>query len=258
MSRIVIKVGTSTLVHPGGRLNIRHMEKFVKILSDLKNAGNEIILVSSGAIAMGVGKLNLTEKPNDTTSKQACAAIGQCELMYIYDKLFEEYNHSVAQLLITREDLENETRRTSFQETLFRLLEYGALPIINENDTMAIAEILSIGDNDTLSSYVATNIQADLLILCSDIDGLYTSDPRTNKDATLIHEVHHIDESVKSLASGAGSSLGTGGMITKIHAAEICNEKGVDMIILNGAKPELLYDVVEGKAVGTRFYGKNV
>ncbi len=255
MSRVVIKVGTSTLVHPGGRMNIRHVEKLVKVISDLKNANHEIILVSSGAIAMGVGKLGLSQKPSDIYSKQACASVGQCELMYVYDKLFEEYNHTVAQLLVTRDDLEHDERRMSFQHTLFRLLELNALPIINENDTMATAEILSIGDNDTLSAYVATNVNADLLILCSDIDGLYTEDPHINPNAKLLSEVYEINDEIRSLAGGAGSDLGTGGMATKISAASICNEQGVDMIILNGADPELLYDAVEGNQVGTRFYG---
>lgn len=253
--RLVIKVGTSTLAHGSGKLNIRRVEWLCRVISDLKNAGNEIILVSSGAIGMGVGKLNLACRPSDMPTKQAAAAVGQCELMYTYDRLFSEYNHTVAQILITGDDIENELRRTHFVNTLERLLELGALPIINENDTVATAEI-AVGDNDTLAAIVAVNSGADLLVLLTDIDGLYSADPKKDKTARLIPQVDEIDDKIRSLAGGAGSSLGTGGMATKIHAAEICTASGIDMIIARGDNPDVLYDICEGKDAGTRFIGK--
>ena len=253
--RLVIKVGTSTLAHGSGKLNIRRVEWLCRVISDLKNAGNEIILVSSGAIGMGVGKLNLAGRPSDMPTKQAAAAVGQCELMYTYDRLFSEYNHTVAQILITGDDIENELRRTHFVNTLERLLELGALPIINENDTVATAEI-AVGDNDTLAAIVAVNSGADLLVLLTDIDGLYSADPKKDKAARLIPQVDEIDDKIRSLAGGAGSSLGTGGMATKIHAAEICTASGIDMIIARGDNPDVLYDICEGKGAGTRFIGK--
>ena len=251
--RIVVKVGTSTLAHPTGRLNIQRMEKLCKVLSDLKNMGHEIILVSSGAIAMGFGKLNLSERPKDVPTKQASAAVGQCELMYIYDKLFTEYNHTVAQLLITAPDIEEGgVRKQNFHNTLARLLELGALPVINENDTISTEEF-GIGDNDTLSAVVAATVKADLLILLSDIDGLFDGDPRKNPDAKLIDTVDIIDEHIISLGGGSGSSLGTGGMATKLRAAQMATAAGCEMVITNGQSPEILYDVAAGKRVGTRF-----
>ena len=254
--RIVVKVGTSTLAHPTGRLNLQRMEKLCKVLSDLKNMGHEIILVSSGAIAMGFGKLNLSERPKDVPTKQASAAVGQCELMYIYDKLFTEYNHTVAQLLITAPDIEEGgVRKQNFHNTLARLLELGALPVINENDTISTEEF-GIGDNDTLSAIVAVTIQADLLILLSDIDGLFDGDPRKNPDAKLIDTVEKIDEHIISLGGGSGSNLGTGGMATKLRAAQMATAAGCEMVIANGQSPEVLYDVAAGKRVGTRFLAK--
>ena len=254
--RIVVKVGTSTLAHPTGRLNIQRMEKLCKVLSDLKNMGHEIILVSSGAIAMGFGKLNLSERPKDVPTKQASAAVGQCELMYIYDKLFTEYHHTVAQLLITAPDIEEGgVRKQNFHNTLARLLELGALPVINENDTISTEEF-GIGDNDTLSAIVAVTIQADLLILLSDIDGLFDGDPRKNPDAKLIDTVEKIDEHIISLGGGSGSNLGTGGMATKLRAAQMATVAGCEMVIANGQSPEVLYDVAAGKRVGTRFLAK--
>ena len=253
--RVVIKVGTSTLTHQNGNINIRRIENLCKVISDLKNAGLEIIFVSSGAIAMGVGKLGLNKKPQDIPSKQACAAIGQCELMYTYDKLFQEYNHTVAQMLMTGADFENEERHTNFDNTLNRLLEFGVLPIINENDTIATSEI-KVGDNDTLSAIIATSANADLLILLSDIDGLYTADPRKVADASLIPVVREINEEIMNLAGTAGTSRGTGGMITKLNAAQICMDAGIDMIISNGSNPEVLYDIFDGKSVGTCFTKK--
>ena len=253
--RMVVKVGTSTLAHATGRLNIRHAEELVKVLSDLKNAGHEVILVSSGAIGMGVGKLNLPGRPADMPTKQAAAAVGQCELMYTYDRLFSQYNHTVAQILLTGEDIDHEDRRTNFENTMSRLLELGALPIINENDTVATAEI-KVGDNDTLGGIVACCVKADLLVLLSDIEGLYTADPRKDPDATLISVVEEVTPAIEALAGGAGSSLGTGGMATKLRAAKMVTAAGCDMIIANGENPNYLYDIVDGKATGTRFLGK--
>ena len=251
--RIVVKVGTSTLAYSTGRLNIQRMERFCKVLSDLKNMGHEIILVSSGAIAMGFGKLNLSERPKDVPTKQASAAVGQCELMYTYDKLFTEYNHTVAQLLITAADIEEGgVRKQNFHNTLERLLELGALPIINENDTFSTAEF-GIGDNDTLSAIVAAAVRADLLILLSDIDGLFDGDPRKNPEAKLIDTVDVIDECIIALGGGSGSSLGTGGMATKLRAAQTATAAGCEMVIANGQTPELLYDITAGKRIGTRF-----
>lgn len=253
--RITVKVGTSTLAHSTGRLNIRRVEELVKVLSDLKNAGNEIILVSSGAIGMGAGKLSLTERPRDIPTKQAAAAVGQCELMYVYDKLFSEYNHTVAQLLMTGADFKAPDRHENFNNTMNRLIELGTIPVINENDTVATEEI-GVGDNDTLSALVAVSVNADLLILLSDIDGLYTADPHRDPTATLISEIRELTPEVIALGGGAGSAQGTGGMKTKLSAASICLENGVDMIIANGEDPRLLYDAADGKAVGTRFYAK--
>ncbi len=253
--KMVIKVGTSTLAHATGRLNIKRIELLCKIVSDLRNAGHEIILVSSGAIGMGVGKLNLAERPRDVAGKQAAAAVGQCELMYTYDKLFSEYNHTVAQILLTADDLRNEERHRNFENTMKRLLEMQVLPIINENDTVATEEI-GIGDNDTLSAFVAVSVGADMLVLLSDIDGLFTADPHKDPAATLIERVNGIDDYIRSLGGGKGSALGTGGMATKLRAAEIATEGGCDMIIANGADPDCLYTIAEGKPVGTRFYSQ--
>jgi len=240
------------LAHATGRLNIRHVEELVKVLSDLKNAGHEMILVSSGAIGMGVGKLNLPGRPTDMPTKQAAAAVGQCELMYVYDRLFTQFGHTVAQILLTGEDIDHEDRRRNFENTMERLLELGALPVVNENDTVATAEI-KVGDNDTLGAVVACSIGADLLILLSDIDGLYTADPHRDPEAQLLVEVSGITEEIKALAGGAGSGLGTGGMATKIRAAEMVMQAGCEMVITNGEHPENIYSIVEGKPVGTRF-----
>ena len=252
--RIVIKVGTSTLAHPGGRLNIRHTEDLVKVWSDIKNAGHELVVVSSAATGLGVGKLQIA-RPQDMVTKQAAAAVGQCELMYTYDRLFGQYNHTVAQMLLTWEDFDHENRRVNLHNTLERLLELGAIPIINENDPIACEEY-SLGDNDTLAALVAECIHADLVILLSDIDGLYTADPHTHPDAQLIPLVESITPDIAELAGGAGSSLGTGGMATKISAARRATAAGVDLIIANGAHAEVLYDIMDGKSVGTRFAGK--
>lgn len=250
--RVVVKVGTSTLAHKTGRLNIRLVEALCKTIADLKNAGHEILLVSSGAIGMGVGKLGLIEKPKDMPTKQAAAAIGQCELMYTYDKLFSEYNHVVAQVLLTGDDVENKQRRHNVENTLRRLFELGAIPIINENDTVATEEI-AVGDNDTLSAIVAISVKADLLVLLSDIDGLYTQDPHKNPHAQLIAEVPCVTDEIMQKGGDSAGSQGTGGMQTKLRAAKMVTEKGIEMVIANGNKPHRLYDIIDDKPVGTRF-----
>ena len=253
--RIVIKIGTSTLAYATGQLNIRRVEALCKTMSDIRNAGHELILVSSGAIGMGVGKLGLRNRPQDIPTKQAAAAVGQCELMYIYDKLFSEYHHTVAQLLITADNLTHEIRHANFTNTLTRLLELGVVPVINENDTVATEEIV-IGDNDTLAAEVARSVGAQLLILLSDIDGLYTADPHTNPEAKLLPVVRRVDEKIRKLAGVSSTTQGTGGMVTKLRAAEICLDCGCEMVIANGNTPAALYDIVEGKPVGTRFVGE--
>ena len=250
--RIVVKIGTSTLAHPTGHLNIRRVEELCKVLSDIKNAGTEVILVSSGAIGMGVGKLGLRERPKDIPTKQAAAAVGQCELMYTYDKLFSEYHHTVAQLLITGADTKNAHRHQNFTNTLNRLLQLGAIPIINENDTVATDEIV-IGDNDTLAAIVAKSVHADLLILLSDIDGLYTADPHKDPEAKLISRITKIDDDVLALAGVSSTTQGTGGMVTKLQAAQICMGCGCAMVIANGDHPANLYDILDGKDIGTTF-----
>ena len=253
--KAVVKVGTSTLAHSTGRLNIRHIEELCKVLSDLKNAGHEIILVSSGAIGMGVGKLSLPGRPADMPTKQAAASVGQCELMYTYDKLFTEYNHTVGQILITGEDVEHPERSVNLKNTLSRLLELGALPIVNENDTVSTTEI-ALGDNDTLAAILARSVKADLLVLLSDIDGLFTADPHKDPNAKLLSVVEEITPEIDALGGGKGSSLGTGGMVTKLRAAHIATEAGVEMVIANGAAPAVLYDIFEGAPVGTRFLAR--
>ncbi len=259
--RIVIKVGTSTLAHAGGRLNIRRVELLCKVLSDMMNAGCQIVLVSSGAIGMGVGKLGLAGRPEDMPGKQAAAAVGQCELMYTYDKLFSEYNHTVAQILLTADDVQDKRRSSHVQDTLERLLQWGVLPIVNENDAVAIDEIgihTTIGENDTLSAIVAKLIGADMLVLLSDINGLYTGDPRQDPDAKLIPLVEEITPQILSLAGGTGTSLGSGGMATKLKAAQLSTAAGIDMVIANGEDPEKLYALLEGKHIGTKFSGRKV
>ena len=253
--RIVIKIGTSTLAHKTGKLNIRAFEKLTKVISDLKNSGIEIILVSSGAVGMGVGKLGLALRPDDVPTKQAAAAVGQSELMYMYDKYFGEYHHTVAQMLLTANDFEDDEKHKNLTNTLARLLELQALPIVNENDSVSTAE-LGIGDNDTLSALVAISAKADMLVLLSDIDGLYTADPHKDKNAELISVVKETDDKILSLADGTNSAFGTGGMVTKLQAAKLVTDAGIDMVITNGAKPALLYDISQGKEAGTKFIRK--
>ena len=249
-NRIVVKVGTSTLAHKTGLMNIQRMERLVKVLADLKNSGKEIILVSSGAIGVGVGKMGLKEKPTDTPAKQARAAIGQCELMYCYDKYFSEYNHSVAQVLLTRDIIDSPERKQNVVNTFQNLLRYGVVPVVNENDTVAVEEIV-FGDNDTLSAIVGSLVGADLLIILSDIDGVFDQNPRVNPNAKLIPHIPEITDSIRALAGDHGTSLGTGGMVTKITAAQIGLNAGFPTVILNGSRPENLYDLLDGKQVGT-------
>ena len=251
--RVVVKVGTSTLTHRTGRLNIRRVENLVKTLADLQNAGHEIVLVSSGAIALGMGKLGMTKRPSDTPGKQACAAVGQCELMYMYDKFFAEYSIVVAQVLLTKYVL-LEDRRQHVVNSMELLLSQGVIPIVNENDTVAIDELeLEVGENDSLAANVATIANADLLVIMSDIDGLYDKDPHVHENANLIPEVGEITDDIRSLAGGAGSALGTGGMATKIKAVEIAHAADIDVVLMNGKNPHKLYDLFEDKPVGTLF-----
>lgn len=251
--RVVVKLGSSTLTHKTGRLNLRRVHSLIRILADLHNSGKEIILVSSGAIALGCGKLRLLERPKDTPTKQAAAAVGQCELMDMYDQQFANYGITVAQILLTKTILEN-GRIQNVKNCFQRLMDMNVIPVFNENDTVAIDELeLEIGENDSLSALVASLVEADLLLILSDIDGLYSGDPRNCEDARLIPVVEQIDEHIESIAGGAGSALGTGGMATKIHAAKIATAAGIDMVILNGSQPELLYDLFDDKPVGTRF-----
>lgn len=249
-NRIVVKVGTSTLAHKTGLMNIQRVEKLVKVLSDLKNAGREIILVSSGAIGVGVGKMGLKERPTDTPAKQACAAIGQCELMYCYDKYFSEYNHTVAQILLTRDIVDSPQRKENVVNTFRNLLGMGVIPVVNENDTVAVEEI-EFGDNDTLSAIVGSLTDADLLVILTDIDGVYEENPRLNPAAKMIPRIPAITEKVRALAGGNGTGLGTGGMVTKLSAAQIGLEAGFPTVIMNGSRPEALYDLMDGREIGT-------
>ncbi|WP_024860825.1 glutamate 5-kinase [Ruminococcus flavefaciens] len=252
--RIVIKLGTSTLAHKTGKLNIRRMTNLVRVISDLHNSGREIIMVSSGAVGLGAGKLGLPEKPKDTKTKQAVAAIGQCELMHVYDDMFAKYSVTVAQILLTKTIINNPNHCENFMNTVEKLVGMDVIPIVNENDTIAIDELeLEIGENDSLSALVAELSRADLLLILSDIDSLYDDDPRTNPDAKPIPLVEKITPEIEAMAGGAGTSLGTGGMSTKITAAKIATNAGIDMIIMNGKDPEKLYDLFEDKEIGTLF-----
>lgn len=253
--KIVVKVGTSTLTYPTGRLNIRRLEILVKVLSDLKNSGKDIVLVSSGAIGVGAGKLGLKERPKDIPSKQAAAAVGQCELMYLYDKLFEEYGHVVAQVLLNRDAVDDHNRKRHIINTFEKLLSFGSIPIVNENDTVSTEEI-EFGDNDTLSAIVAQLVKAELLVVLSDIDGLYDSDPHDNPGARLISRVDEITGEITSMGGEAVSGQGTGGMATKLSAAKLAIDNGVDMVIMNGKNPKNLYRLFDGEEIGTYFASK--
>lgn len=252
---IVVKVGTSTLTYESGKLNIRRIEMLARVLSDLQNAGNKIILVSSGAIGVGVGKLGLSERPKKTQEKQAVAAVGQCELMFIYDKMFGEYNRTVAQVLLTRDVVENQHSKENVVNTFETLLQMDIIPVVNENDTVAIDELVgaNFGDNDTLSAIVAMLAGADQLIILTDIEGLFDSNPRENPNARLIPVVDGVDDSIVEIAGGSGSSRGTGGMLTKVQAARLANENGIDVYVVRGDDPEILYQLADGKQAGTWF-----
>ena len=255
MKRIVIKVGTSTLTHETGKTNLKRMRELVRTLCDLSNSGLEIALVTSGAIGVGVGKLGLKGKPDDTPSRQAAACVGQCELMFMYDKFFQEFGNTIGQLLVTKSDIENGERRENLINAFEKVFSFGAIPIINENDCVAVDEIV-YGDNDNLSAQVARLIGADLLIILSDIDGLFDKDPRTHEDAALIPVVETIDDSIFALAGGRGSSRGTGGMLTKVQAARFAAEGGIPTVIMSGENPEDLYKLYSGRQVGTLFLGE--
>ncbi len=250
--RIVVKVGTSTLTHSTGKLDLRHLETLARVLSDIKNTGIDVVLVTSGAIGVGMSKLGMTVRPDDVRYKQAAASVGQCELMHIYDKFFLDYSQVVGQILITRSDTDQPQRRAMIVSTFETLFELDAIPVVNENDSTGVDEIL-FGDNDTLSAEVAALCGADLLIIFSDIDGLYDDDPRKNKDAHVIPRVREITDELREHAGGAGTKLGTGGMLTKLHAAEICFEHDIPMVITNGKHIENAYDIIAGNIKGTLF-----
>ncbi len=255
VKRLVVKVGTSTLTYDTGKTNIRRMHKLVSVLSDIVNSGIEVALVTSGAIGVGVGKLGLKERPSDISGRQAAATVGQCELMFMYDKLFGEYGHTVGQLLITKSDVDSEERRKNLVNTFEKLFDYGAVPIVNENDSVAVDEIV-YGDNDSLSAIVAKLVNADALIILTDIDGLYDDNPNENEDAKLISQVDEITDELIAVAGGHGSRFSTGGMVTKLHAAQIAMDAGIDTIVMNGAAPENIYKALDGKQIGTFFTGK--
>lgn len=252
VKRLVVKVGTSTLTYDTGKINIRRMSKLAQVLSDLKNAGVEIVLVTSGAIGVGVGKLGLKERPKDTPGRQAAATVGQCELMFLYDKFFGEYGNITGQLLVTRDDFENEERHRNLHNSFMKLFEYGAIPIVNENDSVAVEEIV-YGDNDSLSAHVAEIVDADTLIILTDIDGLFSANPREDENAVLIHSVDEINDEILALAGGSGTSRGTGGMITKLHAAQIATAAGINTVVMNGSDPEDIYKLIDGRQIGTLF-----
>ena len=256
VKRIVIKVGTSSLTHSTGKTNIRQMKILVTVISDIVNSGIEVALVSSGAIGVGVGKLGLKERPVTTAGKQAAATVGQCELMFMYDKMFGEYGHKVGQFLVTKRDVDNLESRDNLINAFERTLEFGAIPVINENDVVAVEEIV-YGDNDNLSAIVAKLIKADALFILTDIDGLYDANPNENEYARIIPVVEEITEGLFELAGGKGSKFGTCGMITKLQAAQIATEAGIDTVIMNGGDPENLYKILEGHQVGTFFVAKD-
>ena len=250
--KIVVKVGTSLLAYDNGKINLQRMEKLVRVLSDLHNSGKEVILVSSGAVAVGVGMIGLEEKPDDLVKKQALAAIGQVGLIRLYQKFFDEYNTTLAQVLLTRDGIENSLRRKNARNTLHQLIEMGIVPVINENDTVATEEI-EFGDNDTLSAQVATLIQADLLLILTDTDGVYTSNPHIDSKAQKVSKVMKASRDLKDVDLNGSSKMGSGGMTSKIAAAELCREHNVDVVIADGTDPSTILAVLEGKDLGTFF-----
>ncbi len=252
---VVIKVGTSTLTYETGKLNLKRLDILSRIIADLRNSGKRVVLVSSGAIGVGMSKLGLVKRPQSVKEKQAIAAVGQCELMSIYDRIFSEYGTIVAQILLTKDVLTDKERHENIVNTFNTLLEKGIEPIVNQNDSISIDEI-KFGDNDTLSALVSTLVDADTLIILSDIDGLYNKNPREFSDAVIINRVEEITEEIELMASGAGSSKGTGGMVTKISAAKMATKIGCDVIIANGSDPHIIYDVLDGEEIGTLFAGR--
>lgn len=261
-NRIVVKVGTSTITYDTGKTNFHRIDKLAMVLSDLVNKGKEVILVTSGAIGVGVGKLKLPGKPKTIREKQAVAAVGQCELMHIYSKFFSEYGHIVGQILLTRDVVEDEYRRSNVINTFETLLEKEIVPIVNENDSVCVKELggengdnMVFGDNDTLSSIVAKLVKADLLIILSDIDGFYNCDPRKNVCSKKIPVVHEITSEIEKCAGGEGTNRGTGGMITKIAAAKNVTSEGIDMVLASGQEPGIIIDILNGRNVGTLFVG---
>ena len=255
IKRMVVKVGTSTLTYDTGKINLRRMSMLARVLSDLKNAGMEIVLVTSGAIGVGVGKLGLKERPKDTPGRQAAATVGQCELMFLYDKFFGEYGNITGQLLVTKDDFDDEERHRNLHNSFMKLFEYGAIPVVNENDSVAVEEIV-YGDNDSLSAHVAEIVDADVLVILTDIDGLFSANPREDENAVLIHIVDEINDDVLALAGGSGTNRGTGGMITKLHAAQIAAAAGIDTVVMNGSDPEDIYKLIDGRQIGTLFRAK--
>ncbi|MEE1154659.1 MAG: glutamate 5-kinase [Acutalibacteraceae bacterium] len=256
--RIVVKVGTSTLTYENGKINLRRLQQLCKVLSDLQNSGREIILVSSGAVGVGIGKLGLKERPTSTPKRQALASIGQCELMFMYDKIFSEYNNIVSQVLLTRSVIDDPVLRTNALNTFETLIDMGIIPVVNENDTVSTAEIegANFGDNDMLSALVAKLITADMLVIMTDIDGLFETNPREDPYAKLLKRVPEITEDIKKMAGGTGSNRGTGGMSSKISAAQVATESGVECCILNGSNPDILYQLIDGHNPGTIFEAK--
>lgn len=255
VKRIVVKVGTSTLTYETGKTNIRRMIKLCSVLADLHNAGLDVVLVTSGAIGVGVGKLGLGEKPQDIPGRQAAACVGQTELMFMYDKFFSEYGQKIGQLLVTKSDFEQPERRDNLSNAFQKLFEYGAIPVVNENDSVATEEIV-YGDNDSLSAIVAVLTGADLLVILTDIDGLFDANPHEDPDARLIPVVETITPEIEALCGGAGTSRGTGGMLTKVHAAKTATAAGIPVVVMNGSAPQDLYRVIDGHRIGTLFLGK--
>ena len=252
LKRLVVKVGTSTLTYPTGKTNIRRMTELCSVLADIKNSGVDVVLVSSGAIGVGMGKLGLRKKPDDIPGRQAAATVGQSELMMMYDKFFSEYGQKIGQLLVAKSDFENEERHRNLSNTFAKLFEYGVIPIVNENDAVSTEEI-AFGDNDHLSAAVAKITGADMLIMLTDKDGLFDSDPEENPDARFIPVVDRIDESILALCGKPGSELGTGGMITKVKAALLATEAGIDTVVMNGTSPKDIYRITDGRSFGTYF-----
>lgn len=253
--RVVVKIGTTSLTHTNGKFDLRKMELLARVLTDLNNTGLDVVLVSSGAIAAGAEKLGLIERPRDVIGKQVASAVGQAVLMQMYEKFFGEYNQKIGQILVTMAAFDAQHKIRNIQNTINALLKHGVIPIVNENDSVATEEFNEFSDNDTLSAYVASAIKSDLLIILSDIDGLYTADPNKNADAEKIDVVERVDDSIYILATGSFTKFGTGGMITKIKAADLLTKKGINMVIASGKEPNILYSIINGENIGTLFVG---